>query len=80
MKPAKHHKMVRKIAADLLYQFELHYEAGSTADLIARETGIPRRTVFRLIRNMNFWGTPYPPKEIGKGCGRERRLTEDILK
>ena len=69
-----------RIAPDLLYQFELLYQNDCTAKTIVDATSISRATVFRLMRNMDFWGTPYPPAEQFKSSGRRKKLLNGHMK
>jgi transposase len=67
--------MPSRIAHNLVFQFELLYAAGASAATIMKAIGVSKATAYRLISNMDFWGTPYPPEEEYI-LGRTRSLTE----
>jgi hypothetical protein len=69
-------KYKNRIANDLLYQFNQLYQVNCPASTIVAQTGISRTTVYRILRNMDFWGTPYPPDKYLRPNGRQPKLLE----
>ncbi|KAH8752342.1 hypothetical protein F5882DRAFT_368716 [Hyaloscypha sp. PMI_1271] len=74
--------MVRRLADDVVHRILIRLSASDPIPSITTAVGVAHETVYRMQRNVELWGVPYPPPTVKLGLRRlllpyqEERLLE----
>jgi transposase len=55
---------------DVVHRILIRLSALEPVPSIAAAVGVARETVYRMQRNVELWGVPYPPPTVKLGCPR----------
>jgi hypothetical protein len=64
--------MVRRLADDVVHRILIRLSVSEPIPSIATAVGVAHETVYRMQRNVELWGVPYPPPTVK--LGRRRLL------
>ena len=62
--------MVRRLADDVVNRILIRLSTSKPVPSIARAIGVAYETVYRIERNVELWGTPYPQPTVKLGRPR----------
>jgi transposase len=64
--------MPRCLPDDIVHRILIYLTTDESIPSIAKCVGVSNETVYRMKRNMDLWGMPYPPPTVK--LGRPRSL------
>ena len=73
--------MPRRLPDDVVHRILIRLSASEPVTSIAAAIGVAHETVYRMQRNVELWGVPYPPPTVK--LGRPRLLLpyqEEVIK
>jgi hypothetical protein len=73
--------MPRRLPDDVVHRILIRLSASEPVPSIAAAIGVAHETVYRMQRNVELWGVPYPPPTVK--LGRPRLLLpyqEEVIK
>ena len=62
--------MVQRLLDNIVYRILIRLSASEPCPSIAIAVGVAKETVYRIKRNMDLWGVPYPPPTVRLGRPR----------
>ena len=64
--------MPRRLPDNIVHRILIRLATNKSILSIARHVGVSNETVYRMERNIDLWGVPYPPPTVK--LGRPRSL------
>ena len=64
--------MVKRLQDDVVHRILVRLSSSEPCPSIASAVGVAKETVYRIERNMDLWGVPYPPPTVK--LGRPRKM------
>ena len=62
--------MPHRLPDDVVHRILVHLSASEPVPSIATAVGVAHETVYRMQRNVELWGVPYPPPTVKLGRPR----------
>ena len=62
--------MPRRLSDDVVHRILVRLSTSEPIPSIATAVGVAHETVYRMERNMELWGVPYPPPTVKLGRPR----------
>jgi hypothetical protein len=62
--------MPRRLPDDIVHRILIRLSTSESVPSIAKAVGVAHETVYRIERNIELWGVPYPPPTVRLGRPR----------
>jgi hypothetical protein len=59
-----------RLPDDIVHRILIHLATNESIPNIVKCVGVGNETVYRIKRNVDLWGVPYPPSTVKLGCPR----------
>jgi len=56
--------MPRRLPDDVVHRILIRLSTSESVPSIAKAVGVAHETVYRIERNIELWGIPYPPPTV----------------